>query len=172
MPKVKRRKRGYIIVSHRQGQYITHQLSAEGVRQLEGRFGRINGLSIDVPTLVGLTETGDAYTRGQGREDRRPQREWVRPTPPPQPPTRAAIPAPPAGPAATPVVVLCPGCRHRVVSTASFCARCGTQLAAGSPPAAAAALPVRPDRLADYLVAGLMIAAAVAALAFVLVAFR
>jgi hypothetical protein len=131
MPTVKDGPEGLIIVSKRRGSYITHQLSPEGARFLEARYGAAAGSEIDVPTLLELKRQGYAYTKRQrrggypggysaGSADGYRRKYVVDPpiTDPPAPaPTRT-----------------CQACLTHVPASAHYCARCGRPMS-GRPPA-------------------------------------
>src|SRR4051812_36578520 len=64
MPTVHRQKHGLVIISSRRGRYCTHQLSPDGARSLQERYGvpNVEELQIDVGTLIDLVRAGEAYT--------------------------------------------------------------------------------------------------------------
>jgi hypothetical protein len=126
VPTVKKGKNGYDIVSRRRGRYITHQLTPEGAKILQQRYGVIDGLEIDVPTLMELKQSQDAYTQRERRHWRdRPREDELFATAPPP----VAPPLPRFEPVAPPPETIpCPRCSRRVISGAAYCNHCGAAI--------------------------------------------
>lgn len=133
MPTVKRTSHGYTILSRYRRRVVTHQLSADGEEWLSDRYGlngQIEGLEIDVPTLMELRDMGFAYIRGGKpwpKKTFRPDRRPALFDPPRAPPTPPPVVPPPAPPTPTPTI-RCPGCGLLVHPTVLFCGRCGYSL--------------------------------------------
>ena len=115
MPTVKLGNHGYYIVSNRRGKYITHQLSKEGVEILRARHGTVDGLDIDVNTLLSLKERGCATT-GRQRRNSRPRNESTK---------QVSVTPEPSRTYSNNVV--CEKCRA-VVANSPYCSRCGASL--------------------------------------------
>src|SRR4051794_35215021 len=114
MPTVRRDKDGFNIISRRRGRYITHQLSDDAAEALRDRYGSLDGLEIDVATLIELIRSNGAYTRRQRRQQRWSEnRQKPSPTTPPRAPQQPAAarftaPVPPLAVPTTPQVPLQP----------------------------------------------------------------
>jgi hypothetical protein len=68
MPTIQKREHGYVILSRRHGRFVTHQLTPDGAKKVQTRLGvqDINGVGVDVATLIELKRSEDAYMTAPG----------------------------------------------------------------------------------------------------------
>jgi hypothetical protein len=124
MPKVTRVGHGFIIRSFWRGKHITHQVDAAGEKYLHDRFGFVEGIEIDISTLLELKRRGHAFTRRQKRENRRRQRDHTQEGLFSEPQVPRSV-QPPASSLMDAPAYSCLACRGQVSAGAQFCQRCG-----------------------------------------------